>query len=107
MGSSDLLAPLFTGRRMGEIFSDQARLQGMLDFEAGLARAEARAGIIPAPPTSNWRRRICRISRRPSNTTPPFNEVLLQTAVYCRVPAANSAFHLAEDEFQKMDGLVK
>ncbi|MFX8860513.1 3-carboxy-cis,cis-muconate cycloisomerase, partial [Acinetobacter baumannii] len=28
-------------------FADLARLQGMLDFEAALARAEARLGLIP------------------------------------------------------------
>ena len=33
---------------MSEIFSDAARLQHMLDFEASLARAEARCGVIPA-----------------------------------------------------------
>ena len=32
---------------MCEVFSDSARLQSMLDFEAALARAEARAGVIP------------------------------------------------------------
>jgi 4-carboxymuconolactone decarboxylase len=31
-------------------------------------------------------------------------EVLLQTAIYCGVPAANSAFHLAEDVFREVDG---
>jgi 3-carboxy-cis,cis-muconate cycloisomerase len=38
---------------MVAIFSDHGRLQGMLDFEAALARAQARAGVIPnsaAPP---------------------------------------------------------
>ncbi|MES2103993.1 MAG: 4-carboxymuconolactone decarboxylase [Pseudomonadota bacterium] len=30
-------------------------------------------------------------------------EVLLQTAIYCGVPAANSAFHLAEEVFRAMD----
>jgi 4-carboxymuconolactone decarboxylase len=30
-------------------------------------------------------------------------EVLLQTAIYCGVPAANSAFHLAEAVFAEMD----
>ncbi|MES2071588.1 MAG: 4-carboxymuconolactone decarboxylase [Pseudomonadota bacterium] len=30
-------------------------------------------------------------------------EVLLQTAIYCGVPAANSAFHLAEEVFRTMD----
>jgi 3-carboxy-cis,cis-muconate cycloisomerase len=42
-----LLGPLFSTDRMREIFSDGARLQGMLDFEAALARAEAEAGLIP------------------------------------------------------------
>jgi 4-carboxymuconolactone decarboxylase len=30
-------------------------------------------------------------------------EVLLQTAIYCGVPAANSAFHLAEEVFAELD----
>jgi 4-carboxymuconolactone decarboxylase len=30
-------------------------------------------------------------------------EVLMQTAIYCGVPAANSAFHLAEEVFRQMD----
>jgi 3-carboxy-cis,cis-muconate cycloisomerase len=42
-----LLDPLFTTDAMREIFSDRRRLQGMLDFEAGLARALARAGVAP------------------------------------------------------------
>jgi 3-carboxy-cis,cis-muconate cycloisomerase len=45
---SSLLDPLFTTARMAELTSDRARLQGMLDFEAALARAEAGAGAIPA-----------------------------------------------------------
>jgi len=43
-----LLDPLFGSAVMGEVFSDSARLQHMLDFEAALARAEARCGVIPA-----------------------------------------------------------
>jgi 3-carboxy-cis,cis-muconate cycloisomerase len=43
-----LLDPLFTTDAMREIFSDRRRLQAMLDFEAALARALARAGIAPA-----------------------------------------------------------
>lgn len=42
-----LLDPLFTTDRMREVFSERGRLQGMLDFEAALARAEARVGVIP------------------------------------------------------------
>jgi 3-carboxy-cis,cis-muconate cycloisomerase len=41
------LDPLFRTDAMREIFSDHGRLQGMLDFEAALARAEARLGAIP------------------------------------------------------------
>jgi 3-carboxy-cis,cis-muconate cycloisomerase len=45
--SAELLGPLFSSRRMLEIFSDAGRLQGMLDFEAALAGAEAAAGLVP------------------------------------------------------------
>ena len=31
-------------------------------------------------------------------------EVLLQSAIYCGVPAANSAFHAAEEVFAEFDG---
>lgn len=37
----------FTGAETRQVFSDLGRLQGMLDFEAALARAEARCGVIP------------------------------------------------------------
>ena len=30
-------------------------------------------------------------------------EVLLQTAIYCGVPAANTAFHLAQEVFDEVD----
>lgn len=30
-------------------------------------------------------------------------EVLLQAAIYCGVPAANSAFHMAQEVFKQMD----
>jgi 3-carboxy-cis,cis-muconate cycloisomerase len=43
-----LLDPLFGSAAMSAVFSDAARLQRMLDFEAALARAEARCGVIPA-----------------------------------------------------------
>jgi 4-carboxymuconolactone decarboxylase len=36
-------------------------------------------------------------------TRDEIQEVLLQTAVYCGVPAANSAFHAAEEVFEKME----
>jgi 3-carboxy-cis,cis-muconate cycloisomerase len=38
---------MFTSLRMHALFDDIARFQAWLDFEAGLARAQARLGIIP------------------------------------------------------------
>lgn len=43
-----LLDPLFTTDAAADAFSPTARLQGMLEFEAALARAEAAVGVIPA-----------------------------------------------------------
>lgn len=36
-------------------------------------------------------------------TREEIKEVLLQTAIYCGVPAANSAFHIAGEVFGEMD----
>ncbi len=36
-------------------------------------------------------------------TRDQIKEVLLQAAIYCGVPAANSAFHLAEEVFSQLD----
>jgi 3-carboxy-cis,cis-muconate cycloisomerase len=46
-GRMQLLDPLFRWQALDEVFSDRARVQRMLDFEAALARAEARTGVIP------------------------------------------------------------
>ena len=35
-------------------------------------------------------------------TRKEIQEVLLQTAIYCGVPAANTAFHIAEEELAKV-----
>ena len=45
---NQLFDAYFTARDMREVFCDQGRVQAMLDFEAALARAEARVGLIPA-----------------------------------------------------------
>ena len=37
-------------------------------------------------------------------TRDEIQEVLLQAAVYCGVPAANSAFHAADEVFEHLDG---
>ncbi len=46
--SNQLFDAYFTGKAMGEVFCDHCRVQAMLDFEAALARAQARVGLIPS-----------------------------------------------------------
>ena len=48
MTEPGLYGSLFADAEMQAVFSDRATLQGMLDFEAALARDEAAAGLIPA-----------------------------------------------------------
>ncbi|WP_406806469.1 4-carboxymuconolactone decarboxylase [Burkholderia semiarida] len=45
-----------------------------------------------------------RAARNNGVTRDEIKEVLLQTAIYCGVPAANSAFHLADNIFKEQDG---
>lgn len=40
-------------------------------------------------------------------TRDQIKEVLMQSAIYCGVPAANSAFHMAAEVFQEIDGKNK
>ena len=128
-----LLGPLFRGDAMEGFFSDRARVQGMLDFEAALARAEARVGVIPVPAAEVIAGRcvadlydgeaLARAGARAGNLAIPLvqeltarveevdpeaagyvhwaeiKEVLLHMAIYCGVPAANSAFHIAAEVF--------
>lgn len=44
-----------------------------------------------------------RAARNNGVTRDEIKEVLLQTAIYCGVPAANSAFHLADRIFTEQD----
>lgn len=44
-----------------------------------------------------------RAARNNGVTREEIKEVLLQTAIYCGVPAANSAFHLADRIFREQD----
>ncbi|WP_119421441.1 3-carboxy-cis,cis-muconate cycloisomerase [Desertibaculum subflavum] len=48
-----LLDRLFGAPASEAIFADRARLQGMLDFEAALARAEAKVGVVPSTAVSH------------------------------------------------------
>lgn len=45
---SELLGELAGTTAIKAVFDDRARLQGMLDFEAALARAQCKLGVIPA-----------------------------------------------------------
>ncbi|MEG5263526.1 3-carboxy-cis,cis-muconate cycloisomerase [Pseudomonas sp. JDS28PS106] len=45
--SNQLFDAWFTGAGMRDVFCDAGRVQGMLDFEAALARAQARVGLVP------------------------------------------------------------
>ncbi|MBX8548351.1 3-carboxy-cis,cis-muconate cycloisomerase [Pseudomonas cichorii] len=45
--SNQLFDAYFTQPLMREVFCDAGRVQGMLDFEAALAKAQARVGMIP------------------------------------------------------------
>jgi 3-carboxy-cis,cis-muconate cycloisomerase len=45
--SMRLIDSLATTAALAELFSDESVLRAMLDFESALARAEARAGVIP------------------------------------------------------------
>ncbi|PNB72672.1 3-carboxy-cis,cis-muconate cycloisomerase [Pseudomonas sp. GW456-E7] len=45
---NQLFDAYFTARDMRDVFCDQGRVQAMLDFEAALARAQARVGLIPS-----------------------------------------------------------
>src|SRR5690349_18480793 len=44
---SAVFRDIFTTAAMRQVFSDENRVQKYLDFEAALARAQARLGIIP------------------------------------------------------------
>ena len=46
---TSLTGPMFSTAAMLRVFSAQAGVQRMLDFEAALARAEALHGVIPSP----------------------------------------------------------
>ena len=47
-----LLTPMLRSSPLTAWFSDAQRVQGMLDFEAALVRAQASCGTVPSPPSS-------------------------------------------------------
>ena len=72
---------LFTTDAMRTLFCARVQMQAMLDFEAALARAQARVGIVPAAaaaghrgamPRGTLRRRSRSRARRPPRGMPRF-----------------------------------
>ena len=59
-----LFDKLFRYEAIDRLFSDRQYIQYLLEFEAALARAEAKAGVIPSPDASiiAWRR-LCEQAR--------------------------------------------
>jgi len=137
--------PLFGSTVMDEIFSDDASLERMLDFEPALARAQAASVLIPPAAAESLNEPIhgsVKVERNAAHlprdtrslvtlaimvalnraeefrlhvgaafnhgvTRDQIKEVLLHTAIYCGVPAANSAFHTAAEVFREMDENAK
>ncbi len=73
----------------------------------GLSRHARSLIVIATMVALNRGEELCLHLRAAANngvTRDEIREVLLQCAIYCGVPAANSAFRLAQDVFDEMDG---
>jgi 3-carboxy-cis,cis-muconate cycloisomerase len=57
---SPLLAPMLSSAAMRAVCDDMATLQNMLDFEAGLARAQAATGVVP-PAAADAIAKACKV----------------------------------------------
>ena len=60
-------------------------------------------GMMVALNRSEEFRMHVRAALRNNVTREEIQEVLLQAAIYCGVPAANQAFHIAQEVFAEMD----
>jgi 3-carboxy-cis,cis-muconate cycloisomerase len=91
----ELLARLFGTPEASAAFSDRARLQGMLDFEAALARAEARTGVIPAaaaePIARRCRAELFDVGRLAEATAAAGNPAIPMVAALTQLVAADDA----------------
>jgi 3-carboxy-cis,cis-muconate cycloisomerase len=111
-----MLDALFRTDAIRAVFSDRGRLQGMLDFEAALARATARAGLIPqsavAPIEAQCRadlydmELLARAAEAAGNTAIPVIKALT-SHVESRDPGAARHVHWGATSQDAMDtGLV-
>ena len=69
----------------------------------GQTRSLITLGLMIALNRSDELRMHVRAAVTNGVTRDEIKEVLLQCAVYCGVPAANTAFHIAQDVFNEMD----
>jgi 3-carboxy-cis,cis-muconate cycloisomerase len=116
MSDNHLLGPLFGSAAAQAIFSDLGRLQGMLDFEAALAKAEAACGVIsadaPAPIAAKCRAelfdidKLAKAAAKAGNTAIPLVKEL--TALVAKdAPDAARFVHWGATSQDAMDtGLV-
>ncbi|PYR54704.1 MAG: 3-carboxy-cis,cis-muconate cycloisomerase [Acidobacteria bacterium] len=96
-----LLESLATTDALADVFSDAALLSAMLRFEAALARAEARAGVVPAsaadaiaavPPEAFDAAALARASRKSGTIATAFVDALI-ARVEADAPAAAAFVH--------------
>ncbi|HLJ48223.1 MAG TPA: 3-carboxy-cis,cis-muconate cycloisomerase [Bryobacteraceae bacterium] len=80
--SERLIDSLVTTPALAELFSDDSMLQAMLEFEAALARVEARLGLIPAAETLLRPEIEPEEVRRAGTPAVPFVKAITATASY-------------------------
>ena len=68
------------------------------------ARSIATIAMLVALNRSDELRLHLRAAANNGVTRDEIKELLMQCAIYCGVPAANSAFHLAQQVFDEIDG---
>jgi len=93
MQDGSLFVPLFATVAMRDVFSDLARVQAMLDFEAALARAQAACGVIPATA-------VAAITRACDARRYPLAELAEATALAgnAAIPLVKALRNLVDDE---------
>lgn len=111
-----LLDPLFTTDAMRQVFSDQRRLQYMLDFEAALARALVEIGLAPrgaiAPISSQCRAELfdlaslARAAALSGNVAIPMVKVLTESVAKSDPKAAAFVHYGATSQDAIDTGLV-
>ncbi|WP_407667914.1 carboxymuconolactone decarboxylase family protein [Paraburkholderia acidipaludis] len=95
------------GRRRAELSAPASYAWGEIWTREGLPRHTRSLLTIAMMVALNRSEELALHLRSAKNngvTREEIKEVLLQTAIYCGVPAANSAYHLADRIFREEDG---